>query len=201
MQRGKFIVLEGVDGSGKSTQARMLAEELRARGVDCLLTAEHTRVGVGRLIEKTVRGKLDLGAVALQFCFVADRVEHSRTVIEPALKQGRWVVCDRYWGSTVAYGDSNLGRQFWLRVNKRIGIEPDLTFLVKVGVKTAIARMSGRGRGRTVFEKKKKLGQVNKVYDWLAKRFKRSWVKVDGERSRAVINKEMMAEIRKRGWL
>ena len=100
-----FIVFEGVDGSGKTTQLRLLAEALRAQGVAVTTTREPGgSANIGPLLrELLLHSADDLGARAEALLFAADRAEHVRTVVEPALARGEVVLCDRFVDSTLAY--------------------------------------------------------------------------------------------------
>jgi len=200
MKKAKFIVFEGIDGSGKSTQARMLAEALEKRGRMVLLTAEHTDGAAGKLVEEVVRKKQKLDPLALQMVFVADRIDHTNGVIRPALDEGVTVVSDRYYGSTVAYGAAVADRKWLLRLNKRVSVVPDLTFWVDVPAGVAMERMNLRGDERTIFEKTEKLVKVASVYKWLVDN-EENWVRVRGEEDAKMIHKEIMREIKARGWV
>ncbi|MDD1677673.1 MAG: dTMP kinase [Methanomicrobiales archaeon] len=107
MQRtGKLIVIEGADGSGKTTQVRLLAERLGWAGIPCLTTAEPTRAPdpVGGLIRTALTGGVTIrDPRAMQLLYAADRLEHAAAVIEPALRRGELVICDRYDLSTLVY--------------------------------------------------------------------------------------------------
>ncbi len=200
MEKGKFIVLEGIDGSGKSTQARMLAEEWERRGVDVLLTAEHTDGPAGKLVEEVVRKRIKMPPLALQMIFVADRIDHTNGVIKPALETGRVVVSDRYYGSTVAYGAEVAEKEWLLQLNRKVSVVPDLTFWVDVSAEIAMERMNLRGDERTIFEKTERLERVTNVYEWLAGR-EENWIRVEGKDEVKVIHEKIMREIETRGWV
>ncbi len=152
--RGRFITFEGGEGSGKSTQIKALAERLNAAKVRTLVTREPGGSPGAEIIRHLVlsgMGKL-LGADAETLLFAAARDDHVRAVIEPALSQGIWVLCDRFSDSTRAYQGS-LGKvsPAVLNAMERVTIgdlKPDLTFIldvpVEVGMKRAAAR---RGSG------------------------------------------------------
>jgi dTMP kinase len=153
MQRGRFIAFEGGEGSGKSTQARLLAEALRARG----LAVELTREPGGTPGAETIRALLldppgeGWGARAEALLFAAARSDHVERLIRPALAAGRWVVCDRFVDSSRAYqgGAGGLGDAA-VRLLHDIGSEglrPDVTLLIALDAETASRRLSERDGG------------------------------------------------------
>ncbi|WMS42192.1 dTMP kinase [Acuticoccus sp. MNP-M23] len=133
--RGKFISLEGGEGAGKSTQARALAQKLRARGKDVLMTREP---GGSPWAERLRSALLSDAGQALSpaeqtVMFAAARADHVDTVIEPALAEGRWVVCDRFADSTEAYqGSAGASTEMMalLRAVAAGDLAPDLTFIL-----------------------------------------------------------------------
>ncbi|HET9476195.1 MAG TPA: dTMP kinase [Dehalococcoidia bacterium] len=153
--RGLFIVLEGGDGSGKSTQARLLAEALQGRGIDVLLTQEPAGTRLGELIKGVFeRSHSDGGAPPISaetelFLFEAARSDHVRTVIRPALAEGRVVVCDRFADSTLAY--QGYGRGLPLDEIRRLndiateGLTPDLVIVVDVAPEVGTGRADAGG--------------------------------------------------------
>ncbi len=155
---GFFIVLEGGDGSGKSTQARMLAEALRLEGKEVVLTQEPAGTALGKLVKGVFeRAHSDEGSAPLSpmtelFLFEAARADHVRTVIRPALQAGRIVVCDRFADSTLAYQGYGRG----LRVDdiRRLnaiateGLAPDLVLVFDVAPEVGLARADHGGEKR-----------------------------------------------------
>ena len=149
-RRGWFIVLEGPDGSGKSLQARLLAERLRDRG----LAVTHSREPGGTELGEQVRhlvndpGPTLRGPKADVMLYTAARAQHVDEVIEPALERGEIVVCDRYYTSTMAYQGygSGVDRDLLARIAEWVtgGLEPDLVLLLDVPSETGLAR---RARG------------------------------------------------------
>jgi len=194
---GKFIVIEGIDGSGKSTQAKLLVGELGRRGIEVELTAEHTDRSAGRLIEEVVRRRQKLDSLALQLVFVADRVDHTKGLITPAMEKGSWVVSDRYRMSTAAYGGDMIG---WLwQMQKEITLRPDLTALIDVPADVAMERMGKRGDERTIFEERERLMRVRQEYLRLIE-MEDNGVVIDGDRKEKDIAKDVVKEIERRGW-
>ncbi|MEW1981596.1 dTMP kinase [Citricoccus sp. NPDC079358] len=147
---GLFIAFEGGDGSGKSTQARMLAERLTAHGHDVLLTREPGGTDVGERLRSLVLDPVHspIDPVTEALIFAAARSAHVRQLIRPALAAGRTVVTDRYVDSSVAYQGAgrDLGTDTVAGVNEWAtgGLHPDLTVLLDVDTGTAATRRAGR---------------------------------------------------------
>jgi dTMP kinase len=153
--RGKFISFEGGEGSGKSTQIKRLAERLDAAKLRAIVTREPGGSPGAEIIRHVVlsgMGKL-LGPEAETLLFAAARDDHVRTVIQPALNQGLWVLCDRFFDSTRAY-QGRLGQvpPGVLNAMQRVTIgdlKPDLTFILDVPVEIGMQRAAAR-RGKGV---------------------------------------------------
>jgi dTMP kinase len=140
---GFFISIEGIDGTGKSTQTRMLAENLTARGIDCIKTFEPGDTKVGEKLRSILfSGYADPVAEAYLFC--ADRAMHVREVIKPALQSSKCVITDRFVLSSIAYQGYGKGLSpDWIRlINDRAvdGIMPDLTIVLDAPVNTGLSR-------------------------------------------------------------
>ena len=104
VQPGKFIVLDGVEGCGKSTQARLLAEWLQAHGTPVVLTHEPGATPIGAELRRLLlQGEAEMTPLTEAYLFCADRAEHVQRVIVPALREGKWVICDRFSAATFAY--------------------------------------------------------------------------------------------------
>lgn len=147
--QGKFITFEGIDGSGKSTQLRMLAGELRLRSVDVITTCQPGGTPLGRrLREAFLETEEVVAPMAELLLFAADRAQHVELLIKPALAEGRVVISDRYADATFAY--QGAGRGFDEKtVNQVIrlatgGLKPDLTLFFDISTENAICRMSAR---------------------------------------------------------
>jgi dTMP kinase len=147
---GKFITFEGIDGSGKSTQLRMLTGALRERGVDLITTQEPGGTPLGRrLRDAFLETEENVAPMAELLLFAADRAQHVEFLIRPALAEGRVVISDRYADATFAY--QGAGRGFdEATVDKVIklatgGLTPDLTIFFDVPIAAALSRMNARG--------------------------------------------------------
>lgn len=155
--RGVFITLEGIDGSGKSTQARRLAETLRAEGRDVVLTREPGgSPGAEEIRKLLVEGDPDRWSGETEtLLFTAARRDHLEKTIRPAMAAGRIVVSDRFADSTRVYQGAARGelREFVDRLHRMaIGIEPDLTLVIDMDPEAALARGLARKSGEDRFE-------------------------------------------------
>lgn len=156
--RGRFITLEGIEGVGKSTQVARAADHLRARGIDPVVTREPGGTPLAeqlrRLVLEPQDGPVDRSTELL--LIFAARANHVASVIRPALRRGRWVLCDRFTDATVAYQGGGSGmNEAWIRRLARIAhprLEPDLTLLLDAAPAVARARVAGRGGRADRFE-------------------------------------------------
>lgn len=131
--KGKFIVFEGLDGSGQSTQAGLLKEFLSENGFNAILTKEPTLDSeAGKKIRKILNKEIKVSPSQLQELMVQDRREHLEKVIIPALEEGKIVISDRYFLSTFAFGVSDgLDLEWLIEMNNQF-LYPDIIFLLKV---------------------------------------------------------------------
>lgn len=179
---GKFIVFEGLDGSGQSTQAALLRDFLIKNDCGVLLTKEPTLDSeAGKKIKEILDKKTRVAPVQLQRLFTEDRKEHLKKVIIPALKKRKIVISDRYFFSTFTYGTADgLDLEWLIKINNDF-LLPNLTFILKVSPKICIQRIEKRGKGIKLFEKKEKLEKVWGIYKILPTRFEDVHI-IDGER-------------------
>lgn len=160
MTRGKFIALEGGEGAGKSTQARLLAEALRLRGIDVVTTREPGGTPGAEAIRElllTLEGE-GWNPRAEALLFAAARSDHVERLIQPALAQGQWVICDRFLDSSRAYqgGGGGLSDADLLELHRigSGGLLPDLTLLMEVPPAIAAERLAARQAGDDRIEAK-----------------------------------------------
>ena len=166
-KRGVLLALEGVDGCGKSTQAELLATALRARGLEVVLTREPTDSSLGRLIRDYFQGsERYLSPKEELNLFMANRREHVAEVIDPALAEGKIVISDRYYYSSVAYqGALGLDPDRIRAQNEVMAVRPDLTVILTLPVAQALARLSATPqRARQVSEDPAYLERVATIY-------------------------------------
>lgn len=169
MSTGSFIVFEGIDGSGKSTQARRLAEALGERGYEVVLTREPTdRTAAGRRLREIARqGREGLPLEEETRLFMEDRAEHCRDLIAPALEAGKTVVTDRFWYSTAAYqGALGADTEAIAEESRRRFPTPDLVFYLEIDPENALERIrAGRPEGLApAYEKLELLREVSRRY-------------------------------------
>lgn len=158
--RGYLITLEGIDGSGKTTLARSLYEQLMRDAIPALLTKEPGATSFGKEIRAMVQNpQTPRPSLAEFFLFAADRVAHIDQVVKPALAAKNVVICDRMADSSVAY--QGFGRGISIDaieiVNKiaMLGIEPDITFYLDIDYQTAHARIMQRNEALSQFDQEK----------------------------------------------
>ena len=178
-----FVSFEGLDGCGKTTQARLLAETLAAEGVDVVLTREPGGTPLGEQVRELVLHGDHVAPWAEVALYAASRAQHVAEVIRPALERGATVVCDRYLDTSVAYQGAGrgLGVDVVLDINLRVveGLLPDVTVLVEIDPETALARV-GEKRDRIERADAAFWPRVVEAYRDLAVRFPERYVAVDG---------------------
>ena len=196
--KGKFITFEGIDGSGKSTQLRMLAQVLAERGLDVVTTREPGGTTLGQhLREAFLETTETVAPMAELLAFAADRAQHVEFLIKPAIAAGKIVISDRYADATFAY--QGAGRSFAEgKVNQVIdlatgGLKPDITLFFDIPVETAISRMSDRDetqakKNRMDEETAEFYSRVRGAYLWIAEREPERFRIVDASGSIAEIH-------------
>ena len=158
---GRFIVFEGIDGCGKSTQIVRLAEALRARGADVMLTAEPTEHDTGKMLREALSGRVKRTPEEMAALFTLDRIVHNKAEdgIENALKNGRYVLSDRYYYSSLAYQGSLCDYEWVKGMNVDCPDirKPDLCIFLDITPKEALARIGKRGEAKEIYEKEETL--------------------------------------------
>jgi dTMP kinase len=194
-----FVSFEGVDGSGKSTQAELLAGHLRAAGRDVVLTREPGGTPLGEAIRELLLGGEAMTPWAEAALFAAARAELVAEVIAPALDRGAWVVCDRFVDSSLAYQGiaRGLGLERVLELNLHAvrGLLPDRTYLLLIDPYES-ARRVGEEQDRIEREDGDFRGRVDAAYRELAEYFPQRITTIDGTRPPREIAEEVLNELR-----
>ena len=186
-----LIAFEGLDQSGKETQARMLAEHLRGLGrpVEALSFPDYG-TPIGREIGAALAGGRDFGPDVMQLLYVANRYEFKPRILE-SLGVGTTVVCDRYLASSIAYGEAQGLDASWLAAVQQFLPQPDFTVVLDIAPETAVAR---KQRNRDRYERDMALlTRARASYQRQARQS--GWVLVNGERPKDVIGAEILAAL------
>lgn len=203
-QRGSFITFEGIDGSGKTTQLSGIAEYLENQGKEVLKLREPGGTSIGEQIRTILlsRGNMAMSVETELMLFAAARAQLVREVIEPALAEGKWVLCDRFMDSTTVY--QGYGRQIDLQLIGQLNsiavgrCKPDLTLLFDLSVEAAGARLAARSEksDRLDLESKAFAERIRKGYLELASAEPSRFKVIDAERSSADIEKQIKSILR-----
>ena len=194
-----FIVFEGGDGSGKTTQARSLLQRLRRRGLDAVLTHEPGGTHLGQALRRLVKSEPSVSPISELFLFEAARAQLVGNVIRPALAEGRIVVADRYVASTVAYQAyaRELDRYLVDRLNREAtgGLMPDLTVLLDLSVDTALSRIERTGNDNFDQAPREFHRRVREGYRAQAEANPDKWLVLDGTRSKRDLGRLIWGKI------
>jgi dTMP kinase len=188
--KGKLIVFEGIDGAGLTTQAQLLEKRLKEKKYDVVLTKEPTNNLIGGIIRAALKKEWATSNRTLQLLFSADRAHHLEKEIIPALENGKIVISDRYFISTIAYGMIELEKD-WLKALNSKFLLPDIIFIIDVPVEVSIERIKASRFGFELFEEKKKLEKIRNNFLELSKEYKNCFV-INGNRSIEEVHKEIV---------
>lgn len=163
-KKGRFIVFEGLDGSGQSTMSKLLAQHLQGKRGKVLVTKEPTKQSpISQTILDVLAKKEVVSPEELQEFFAKDREWHLENIVKPALSQGEDVISDRYFFSSLAYGLLSVPLEFLEDLNRKF-LLPDAIFFLDAKPETCIKRIESRGLSATLFEELQKLQKVYKNY-------------------------------------
>ncbi len=212
--KGLYIVIEGIDGSGKTTQAEHLARYFEIQGKSVVVTGEPRKdKGIfGKLIQEILLSMKKIPSVAFQYLFSADRAVHQEEIIIPSLKEGKIVLSDRCFWSAVPYGimDHMMGEgdhEYSYEMGKVIltaqsilsmyhqFVLPDKTFYLDISLDTAMKRIQEGNKEKEIYEDREKLEKIMLGYQWLSKEFPKEITVVDGEKTVAEVSSEIISKI------
>lgn len=193
-----YVVLEGLDGAGTTTQTHRLVARLARTGHEVVRTNEPTDREVGRLIRRVLQG--DQAAPSrkvLPWLFAADRADHLDAVVRPALARGDWVVSDRYLPSSLAYQSLEVDMDEVWALNETFEA-PDRLLFLRVSVETALERINAREGLREIYETREHLEAVAEAYEIVLARLRLAgWTiaEVDGEKPPAEVEADIAVAV------
>lgn len=196
-RRGRLIAFEGLDGVGKTTQARLLAENLARLGLPVVLTREPTAGVFGQAIRRlSQQGRGGLAPAEELALFLADRREHVEKVIRPALAAGQIVITDRYYYSSMAYqGALGLDPRDIEAQHADFAPPPDLVILLELTPAERLDRLRQRGKKIDAFEEQDYLAKVAAIFDRLQAP---NLIRVDGRGSVAEVQTRILVQVQQR---
>ena len=186
--KGVFICVEGLDGCGKTTQTKLLVRRLRKKGYDGVYTAEPSRGKIGKFIKKyCLHGKKRVSSVVEALLFAADRFEHVKNEIIPALNEGKLVVSDRYVYSSLAYqGAAGIDLEWIEKINEHT-MRPDLAIFIDVEPEIVVQRLKPK---KSVMENLETQRKVQEVYMKFVE--KGELVKIDGNKPKKEVADDIL---------
>ncbi len=208
--KGKYIVIEGIDGSGKTTQVERIVAYFKSKGKKVIQSREPRKTGViGEIVQKVLNRELKMPRLALQYLFATDRVLSQEEIIIPALKRGDIVISDRCFWSAIVYGilDRTGGKydykeaDFMLIVYSILSmyhrfIKPDYTFYLKIALNTSLSRIQEKDDIKEIYEDKEKLRKVIEGYNWLSRQFAKEIIAINGEKPIDEVMREIISTIK-----
>lgn len=217
---GKYITIEGIDGSGKSTQVLLLEKFFKQKGNDVIVTSEpHPGSMIERMIRDALQSKIDIPSAALQYLYSADRVINQESIVKPSLEAQKIVLSHRVFWSAVPYGlmdkimDLPAGRQVLMNGTYDFNqssqimiaqgilsmyhqfVVPDVTFYLDISVDTAMDRLSQMDKNKEIYEKRDKLEKIKEGYNLLINMFPKEFIIIDGEQSEAKVTEEILKKL------
>ena len=206
MGPGKYIVLEGVNACGKTTQVAKLKQYFEEQGHEVVITSEpNENQTIGKMVREIITGNKKISRLALQYLYTADRLSNYEEVIIPSLAKGKIVLASRNFWSAVVYGIVDMGKTNYTRENTNLILAsqgilsmysqcliPDLTLYLRTDVETVLTRMDKMGGSRDIYEKREKLTQIISGYDFVAKVFDKEIIEIDGNKLIDEVTKDIL---------
>lgn len=194
----RFIVIEGIDGAGTTTQLRLLAETLGAKGIPCVATAEPTQSPIGKIIRTILSGEMPAAATTVAYLYATDRNEHiyGKNGILDNVSAGSLVISDRYALSSLAYQGVTCGPELPWLLNSDFPI-PGLTLLFEVAPEITIERIQSREK-KEIYETLEFQKQVCAMYETMADRLqKKGWriERIDAAKDVATVRRDIESRV------
>jgi dTMP kinase len=165
LRKGILVVFEGIDGSGKSTQAHLLMEWLKKKGFDVVYFREPSTSRWGRMVKKKALVADSLSPEEELDLFIKDRRANVRKNLIPALNKKKFVILDRYYYSTIAYqGAKGIDMEMIKRMNEEFVVQPDMVFVLDIDSEKGLARIENRRKKDKLFEKEDYLMKVREIF-------------------------------------
>jgi len=201
--RGCFIAFEGIDGSGKSTQVKMLSEKVKKKGLTCYTTMEPTDSPIGSLIHQIMIGRIKMDNKVIAALFAADRLDHLLNDIDgiaDKVNQGIAVITDRYYFSSYAYHSVDMSMDWVIKANEQSSkiLRPTVTIFLDISPDAAVERIAKNRSHQELFENKARLIQVREKYLEAFERLKEeeNVMIIDGSRSETEIADDIWEKIK-----
>ena len=189
MQKGILIVFEGIDGSGKSTQAEILMKMLQKKGFDVVYFQEPSKGKWGRKIKKKALHPDSLSPEEELNLFQKDRKDNVEKNLKPALEKKRVVILDRYYYSTIAYqGAKGIEEKRIRKMNEEFAVQPDLVFILDIDPQKGLERIESRKKKYRLFEREEYLVKVREIFKSLKGK---NFIHINALKSKEEISKEI----------
>ena len=202
VKKGALIAFEGIDGSGKSTQIRLLYERMKQEGICCETTMEPTHSPIGSLVRQILTGQLRADSRTIAALFAADRLDHllnEESGIINRIHEGRIVITDRYYFSSYAYHSVDVPMDWVVQLNEqsRRLLRPAASLFIDVDPETAMERIVKNRSHQELFEKKSYLIQVREKYQEAFEKMRdvETVIRIDGNRSEEEIAQEIWERV------
>lgn len=201
--KGNFIAFEGIDGSGKSTQVKLLTERMKEEGIYCYTTMEPTDSPIGTLIHQIMTGRIKADNKVIAALFAADRLDHLLNDINgivSKINEGITVISDRYYFSSYAYHSVDMSMDWVIKANEQSSniLKPTVNIFIDVNPDTAIERIAKNRFHQELFEKKSRLVKVREKYLEAFEKLKETEtvIIVDGNKSKQEIADDIREKIK-----
>lgn len=205
---GKYFAIEGIDGSGKSTQIERVQKFFESQEKKVTVTSEPQVTGVIQgLIRDALFSKVKIPSRAYQYLYSADRAVNHAEIIEPALKSGDTVLSHRSFWSAIPHGVLDLGEEYDFGKASSILVSqgiisdyhqflaPDKTFFLRVSVDHAVKRLQDMSKTKDIYENKQKLAKIITGYDRVIKEFPNEFIVIDGEQDEEKVTQDILKHI------